>query len=156
MHVAYEAPDDGFDMVKTTNFYSASIAEAIFEPLLKYDYLARPLQLVPNTVESLPKVEQDGKVYIFKIKPGIYFTNDPAFKGKRRELVAEDYVYTIKRILDPKNRAPSVSFIDGKLQGADVVVAQAKKTGKFDYAAPIAGLKAIDRYTLIYSDSPRL
>ncbi len=66
---------------------SASIAVAIFEPLLKYDYLARPLQLVPNTVESLPKVEQDGKVYIFKIKPGIYFTNDPAFKGKRRELV---------------------------------------------------------------------
>ena len=55
-------------------------------------------------------MEQDGKVYIFKIKPGIYFTNDPAFKGKRRELVAEDYVYTIKRILDPKNRAPSVSF----------------------------------------------
>ena len=143
MHVAYEILDDGFDMVKTTNFYSASIAEAIFEPLLKYDYLARPLQLVPNTVESLPKVEQDGKVYIFKIKPGIYFTNDPAFKGKRRELVAEDYVYTIKRILDPKNRAPSVSFIDGKLQGADVVVAQAKKTGKFDYAAQLQGLKRL-------------
>ncbi len=47
-------------------------------------------------------MEQDSKVYILKIKPGIYFTNDPAFKGKRRELVAEDYVYTIKRILDPK------------------------------------------------------
>ncbi|HAV4995937.1 MULTISPECIES: ABC transporter substrate-binding protein [Acinetobacter] len=151
LHVAYEAPDDGFDMVKTTNFYSASIAEAIFEPLLKYDYLARPLQLVPYTAESMPKVEQDGKVYIFKIKPGIYFTDDPAFKGKRRELVAEDYIYSIKRILDPKNRAPSVSFLDGKLLGADAVVAQAKKTGKFDYAVPIAGLKATDRYTLQFT-----
>ncbi|MFH4180872.1 ABC transporter substrate-binding protein, partial [Acinetobacter baumannii] len=62
-----------------------------------------------------------------------------------------DYIYSIKRILDPKNRAPSVSFLDGKLLGADAVVAQAKKTGKFDYAAPIAGLKATDRYTLQFT-----
>ncbi len=43
LNIAYEAPDDGFDTVKTYNFYSGSIAQAIFEPLLKYDYLARPL-----------------------------------------------------------------------------------------------------------------
>ncbi|MDQ8744722.1 heme-binding protein, partial [Acinetobacter baumannii] len=81
LHVAYEAPDDGFDMVKTTNFYSANIAEAIFEPLLKYDYLARPLQLVPNTVESLPKVEQDGKVYIFKTLYTTNFTEPLSYQG---------------------------------------------------------------------------
>ena len=151
LHVAYEAPDDGFDMVKTTNFYSGNISEAIFEPLLRYDYLARPVQLAPYTAESMPKVEQEGKVYTFKIKPGIYFTADPAFKGKRRELIAEDYVYSIKRILDPKNHAPSISFINGKLVGADDVVAQAKKTGKFNYDASIAGLKALDRYTLRFT-----
>ena len=42
LNIAYEAPDDGFDTVKTYNFYSGSIAQAIFEPLLKYDYFGAP------------------------------------------------------------------------------------------------------------------
>ena len=37
------------------------------------------------------------------------------------ELVAEDYVYSIKRILDPKIM-PSFSFIDNKLVGANALV----------------------------------
>ena len=148
LHVAIEAPDDGFDMVKTYNFYSGKIAEVIFEPLLKYDYLARPVQLVPNTVQGLPRIEQNGKVYIFKIKPGIYFSPDPAFKGQRRELKAQDYIYSIQRILDPKNRSTTYSFIDGKIVGGNQANALAKKTGKFNYDAPIAGLKALDPYTL--------
>ena len=39
-----------------------------------------------------------------RVKPGIFFTDDPAFKGKPRELVAEDYVYSYKRWLDPNGR----------------------------------------------------
>lgn len=148
LNVAFEAPDDGFDMVKTYNYYSGNIAEAIFEPLLKYDYLARPVVLVPNTIEAMPKIEQEGKVYTFKIKRGIYFSNDAAFKGKKRELVAQDYIYSIQRILDPANRSPTYSFIDGKILGGDEAVANAKKAGKFNYDAQIAGLKAIDPYTL--------
>ncbi|MFV5509035.1 ABC transporter substrate-binding protein [Acinetobacter sp. 197] len=148
LNLAFEAPDDGFDMVKTYNVYSGSVAEAIFEPLLRYDYLARPAILVPNTAESLPKVEQDGKVYTFKVKPGIYFSPDPAFQGKKRELVARDYIYSMQRIMDPKNHSPSFSFIEGKILGADQVIQQAKKTGKFNYDAAIPGLKALDKYTL--------
>lgn len=151
LNIALIAPDDGFDLVKTNNYYSGTVGEVIYEPLLKYDYLARPLKLVPLTTQAMPKVEQQGKVYTFKIKPGIYFAPDPAFKGKRRELVAEDYIYSIKRILDPSNRATSVAFIDGKLVGADALVQQAKKTGKFNYNATITGAKALDRYTLQFT-----
>ena len=147
LNIAFEAPDDGFDMVRTYNFYSANVAQAIFEPLLKYDYLS-PAQLVPNTAVALPTVEQEGKVYTFKIQPGIYYSDDPAFKGKARELVAQDYIYSIQRIMDPKNFSPTFSFIEGKILGVDAAVAQAKKTGKFNYDAPIAGLKALDKYTL--------
>src|SRR5690606_34708174 len=148
LNLAFEAPDDGFDMVKTYNFYSGSVAEAIFEPLLRYDYLARPAILAPNTAESLPVVKQDGKVYTFKIKPGIYFSPDPVFQGKKRELLARDYIYSIQRVMDPKHHSPFFSFIEGKILGADQVIQQAKKTGKFNYDAPIAGLKALDKYTL--------
>lgn len=145
---AFEAADDGFDMVKTQNIYSAWVGEAIFEPLLSYDYLARPARLIPLTAESMPAVSDQGKVFIFKIKPGIYFTDDPAFKGKRHELTANDYVYTFKRALDPANRSPHASFIEGKIVGLDDIAARAKKSGKFDYDAPVEGLKALDKYTL--------
>ncbi|EOR05590.1 ABC transporter substrate-binding protein [Acinetobacter genomosp. 15BJ] len=151
LRVAFEAPDDGFDMVKTFNFYSGSVADVIFERLLQYDYLASPVKLVPATAESLPVIEKNGQVYIFKIKPGIYFTDDPAFKGKRRELVAEDYVYSIKRILDPKNHASAFSFIDNKIIGANALVEQAKKNGTFNYDAKIEGVKALDKYTIQFT-----
>ncbi|MCH7303175.1 ABC transporter substrate-binding protein [Acinetobacter sp. NIPH 1869] len=151
LRVAFEAPDDGFDMVKTFNFYSGNVADVIFERLLQYDYLANPVKLVPSTAESLPVIEKNGQVYIFKIKPGIYFTDDPAFKGKRRELVAEDYVYSIKRILDPKNHASAFSFIDNKIVGANALVDQAKKTGTFNYDAKIGGVKALDKYTIQFT-----
>ena len=145
---AFEAADDGFDMAKTQNFYSGWIAEAILEPLLSYDYLARPAKLIPKTVVAMPEVTEGGKVFIFKIIPGIYFSLDAAFKGKRRELTAEDYVYSFKRMLDPVNRSPNASFIDGKIVGMDELQANTKKSGKFDYDMPVAGLKAIDKYTL--------
>lgn len=141
LNFTFEAPDDGFDMVKTYNYYSGNIAEAIFEPLLKYDYLARPVVLVPNTAQSLPKIEQEGKVYTFKIQPGIYFTEDPAFKGKRRELTAQDYIYSIQRISDPKNHSPTYSFIDGKIQGLASVVAQAKRPESLIMMHRLQGLK---------------
>ena len=67
LRVAFEAPDDGFDMVKTFNFYSGNVADVIFERLLQYDYLANPVKLVPSTAESLPVIEKNDQVYIFKL-----------------------------------------------------------------------------------------
>ncbi len=151
LRIAFEAPDDGFDMVKTFNFYSGNVADVIFERLLQYDYLANPVKLVPATAQSMPVIKENGKVYIFKIKPGIYFTADPAFKGQRRELIAEDYVYSVKRILDPKNHSSSYAFIDQKIVGANALVEQAKQTGRFNYDAKIEGIKALDRYTLQFT-----
>ncbi|MDB5766086.1 MAG: hbpA2 [Collimonas fungivorans] len=148
IRTAFEAADDGFDMARTQNFYSGWVSEVIFEPLVTYDYLARPAKLVPKTVEAMPEISEDGKTYTFHIKKGIYFSPDPAFKGVRRELTAEDYIYTFKRVLDPKNRSPSANFLAGKIAGLDELAAQAQKTGHFNYEAPLAGLQAPDRYTL--------
>ncbi|MGS0743456.1 ABC transporter substrate-binding protein [Glaciimonas sp. GG7] len=149
MHIAFEAADDGFDMVRTNNsLYSTWVGEAIFEGLLTYDYLARPAKLVPDTSTAMPEVSNDGLTYTFHIKPGILFTPDPAFKGVRRELTAQDYVYTIERVLDPKNHSPQASSFEGKIVGLDALVADAKKTGHFNYDTPVAGLTTPDRMTL--------
>jgi ABC-type transport system substrate-binding protein len=148
IHIAFPGADDGFDMVRTANYYSAEVASSIQEPLLTYDYLARPAKLVPDTVEALPVVSDGGKVYVFHIKKGIYFAPDPVFKGVKRELTAQDYAYTFKRFLDPSNHSPSASFLDGKIVGMELAIAKAKQLGKFDYDAPIRGLETPDRYTL--------
>ncbi|WP_395823109.1 ABC transporter substrate-binding protein [Collimonas sp.] len=148
IRTAFEAADDGFDMVKTQNFYSGWVSEAIFETLLTYDYLARPAKLVPRAAEAMPEISEDSKTYTFHIRKGVYFSADPAFKGVRRELTAQDFIYTFKRLLDPKNHSPSASFIAGKIVGLDALAEKAAKSGQFDYDAPVAGLQAPDRYTL--------
>jgi ABC-type transport system substrate-binding protein len=148
VHAVFEAADDGIDPVRTVNAYTSWLSEAIFERLLTYDYLARPAKLVPGTAEAMPEVSDGGKTYVFHIKNGIYFAPDPAFKGTRRELTAQDYAYTFKRFLDPKNRSPSANVLQGKIAGMDELIAKAQKTGRFDYDAPVSGLQTPDRYTL--------
>ncbi|HET7160907.1 MAG TPA: ABC transporter substrate-binding protein, partial [Burkholderiales bacterium] len=148
LRVTFQAAESGFDPVKVSDYYSGTIIEAIFDPLLTYDYLARPVKLVPNVAQSLPLISDDGKIYTLKLKPGIYFSDDPVFKGQRRELTAQDYAYSIKRFLDPKNRSPYAFLFEGKIVGLDELAARAKKTGRYDYDAALSGLEAPDRYTL--------
>ena len=148
LHVAFPIAETGFDPAAAQDYYSANVMRAIFEPLYVPDYLPRPYKVAPNTAEALPEISADGKVWTIHLKKGIYFADDPAFKGKPRELTAEDYVYSWKRIVDPKVRSPNAYYLNGKLVGLDEAVAKAKATGKFDYDADIPGLRAIDRYTL--------
>lgn len=148
LRVTFQAAETGFDPVKISDYYSGTIIEALFDPLLTYDYLARPAKIVPNTAQALPKVSADGRVYTLKVRPAIFFAADPAFKGRKRELTAADYAYSIKRFLDPKNRSPYAFLFEGKILGLDELAEQAKKSGKFDYDARLPGLEVPERYTL--------
>jgi ABC-type transport system substrate-binding protein len=82
----------------------------IFEGLHEFDYLANPAKVVPNTTEAntteaMPAITDGGRKWTIGLKTGIRFSDDPTFKGKPRELVAEDYVYALKRRLDPNLRS---------------------------------------------------
>src|SRR5688500_15413271 len=91
LRITFPASETGFDPVKISDYYSGTVIEGIFDPLLTYDYLARPAKLVPNTAVSLPEVADQGRKYTIRLKPGIFFADDPAFKGTKRELTALDY-----------------------------------------------------------------
>jgi oligopeptide transport system substrate-binding protein len=149
LRVTFQAAETGFDPVRVSDYYSGSIIEAIFDPLLTYDYLARPAKLVPNTAQALPQVSPDGRTYTLKLRKGIQFADDAAFKGAKRELTAQDYAYSIKRFFDPKYRSPYTFIFSGKIVGLDELAARAKEVGRFDYEAPVAGLQTPDRYTLV-------
>jgi len=125
---------------------SFQVLTAIFESAYEYDYLAATPTLTPLTAAGLPEITDDGRTWTVRLKPGIYFTDDPAFQGKPRELVAQDYIYSYKRWLDPNGKRGGTALAD-QIVGARAAVDAAKSTGKFDFDAPIEGLQALDRYT---------
>ena len=137
------------DPQQGNDLYSTRIASHIFEALYDFDYFATPAKVIPNTAEALPEVTDDGKTWTMRLKKGIFFADDPVFKGKPRELVAEDYVYSIKRHLDPNLRNGGNPALTELIVGARAVVDAARKPGsKMNYDTPIEGLRTIDRYTL--------
>ena len=142
LHMFLSTSETGLDPAVASDIATLSLLENLFDPLLRYDYLARPVKLQGNGAKDLPEISADGLTYTFHIRPGMHFTPDPAFKGPPREVTAADYVYSIQRLYDPALKSPWSYLFQGKLLG------DAAWTDKFSYATGIPGLQAVDRYTL--------
>ncbi|GAB4035320.1 MAG: ABC transporter substrate-binding protein [Rubrivivax sp.] len=161
LRIAFPAPESTFDPPQTnSDYYSSTLIAQILEAPLSYDYLARPARLLPNTAAALPEVSADGRSFTVRLKPGIFFADDPAFKGRPRELVAEDYVYSIKRFYDPRyNSGDLYVYEQQKLPGLSELRQRALKDRRpFDYDTPVEGVRALDRYTFrltMGEDDPR-
>ncbi len=114
LRVPFLIAETNFDPAFTSDLYSNTVIEEILESPLTYDFLARPAKLKPLTLEAMPEITDGGRTYTLHVKPGIYFTDDPAFGGKKRELVAADYEFAMKRLMDPKGASPNLwLLIDG-------------------------------------------
>ena len=148
LRYAFEIAETSFDPQKISDTYSNIVNNGMFDAPLRYDHLARPVKLIPNTLVAMPEVSADFKTLILRVRPGIYFDNHDVFGGKKRELIAEDYVYSMKRLFDPKLSAPLLSEMEGYIVGSDELLKRVRASGKMDYDTPLEGLKAIDRYTL--------
>ena len=139
----------GFDPAIIDDVYTSIEITKVYEGLLDYNYLKRPFELVPNLAAGLPTISADGQVYTFRLKPGVKFQDNPCFaQGKGRELVAEDFVYSIKRVADPQVQSPVFSWLADKIQGLDAWRNKYTDGVQADYTEAIAGLKALDKYTL--------
>lgn len=151
LHTYSTAKIKGLDPAFADDLYSGKEVTRVYEGLLQYHYLKRPYELIPALAEEMPKISTDGKTYTFKLKKGVLFQDDAAFKatnGKGREVVAEDFIYSLKRIADPKLNSPMWWLFDGKIAGLNAWREAGSKSGTPDYAAKVEGLTAIDPYTL--------
>ena len=150
LRYAMRIAETGFDPAQVTDLYSNTLVANMFEAPYQLEFLARPVRIRPSTAAALPEISADFTTFTVRIRPGIFFADDPAFKGKKRELVAEDYVYAIKRHFDPRWKSGKLSGLqNNKMLGLDALREAAIKGEKpFDYDTPAEGLKAIDRYTL--------
>ena len=158
LRYSFPAAETGFDPAQINDLYSRTVTSHIFDGLYHYDHLARPYLVRPNVAVDQPEVSADFKVWTVRIKRGIYFADDPAFKGKRRELVAQDFVYAWKRFFDPALKSPVYSgFKEAGVIGVEALRERAiRNKTPFDYDTEVEGIRALDRHTLQFKlDTPR-
>jgi ABC-type transport system substrate-binding protein len=148
LRASFPVAETGFDPQAAGDIYSNAVNRVIFDAPYKYDHLARPMKLVPNTAVALPEITDGGRTWTIRIRPGIHFSDDPVFKGQKRELTAADYVYSWKRILDPRMRSNALNVVEGRFFDPDGTIASARAAGQLDLDAKIEGLQATDRYTI--------
>ena len=62
------------------------------------------------------EVNEESTVYTFYLRTDVYFHDHPQFKdGKGRRVVAQDFVYSFNRLLDPKLASPGLWIFNGKV-----------------------------------------
>ena len=149
LRYAFPIAETGFDPAQISDLYSRTVAANIFEAPLTYDYLARPAKVKVQTAASLPEISEGGRRFVFRIRPGIYFAEDPAFNGKKRELTAADYVYSVKRHYDPKFKSPNLFQLEnaGILGLTELRKKAVADKQPFPYDTEVEGLRTLDRYT---------
>ncbi|MFT7722580.1 MAG: ABC transporter substrate-binding protein [Roseateles sp.] len=150
LRYALRVAETGFDPARISDLYSRSLAAHIFESLYEYDPLARPTRIVPLVAAGMPEISADYRTFTIRLLPGIHFADDPAFQGRPRELTAQDFVYSIKRFADPATHAQNwADYEDAGLVGLAALREQAIRTKQpFPYDTEVAGVRALDRYTL--------
>ncbi|MFA7613759.1 MAG: ABC transporter substrate-binding protein, partial [Candidatus Caldatribacteriota bacterium] len=138
----------GFDPIHASDRYSGLEVGKVYEGLFEFHPLKRPYELIPNLAESLPSISKDGLTYTFKIKQGVLFHDSPAFpEGKGRELTASDFIYSLKRLADPKLQAKGWWLFDQKIKGLNEWRTKYASAEATNYDEAIEGLKLIDKYT---------
>lgn len=148
LRVAFNLAETGFDPPQVSDIVSITVHQHIFESPLAYDHLARPAALVPRTALALPEVDDGGRRYVVTLRPGILFADDPAFGGRPRELVAQDYVYSIKRYYDPALKSEHLYLFEnaGILGLSELRAKVLKSRDPFPYDVEVPGLRALDRH----------
>ena len=81
LRVAMTSAEMSFDPQFSADAASDGLIDHIFESMLDYDYLARPVQLVPRTLESMTAVGDGNASCTFGLRRGIHFPPDLAFCG---------------------------------------------------------------------------
>ncbi len=145
-----EAYIKGLDPAKSSDTYTEEVLSNLVEGLFQYSYLKRPLQVEPLLAAAMPTVSKDGMTHTFKIKKGVRFHDSEAFPdGKGREVKAQDFIYSWKRLADPATQSEGWWIFDGKIKGLNEWRDKIGKEASVTYDTPVAGLEAPDDETLI-------
>lgn len=128
---------------------TASVLYQSYETLYEYHYLKRPFAISPLLAEDLPKVENDGKRYIIKIRKNVQYHDNQSFGGKPHFVTAHDFVNSIKRLAFTPLNSGGAWLFEGKIVGFNEFRDAVKDDFTKMLKTPMAGVNAPDDYTLI-------
>ena len=142
------------DPANASSLYAGRAVQLVYETLLEFDYRERPYRLIPGLAESMPEVQSNGLVYVFRVHPDARFHPDACFgkdasgEPQGRPVIAEDVVFSLKRLGDRRVASPGSWLVEDAIKGMRAF-ADASATGHAcDYAFPVSGLKVMDERTL--------
>lgn len=137
---------------------SATMQGNVYEPLYAYDYLKRPVEIMPALAEDMPEISEDGLTYTIRIKRDVYYAPNPCFgvdeqgQALSRPVRAGDFVLSFLRAADNHLLTPMAwSFLSNRIVGLNEYHEKTKayRQGDFTrYELPVDGIRALDNQTL--------
>lgn len=89
-------------------------AHQLYNTLVEVD---SNLNIVPSLARSW-EVSPDHRVFTFHLRSDVFFQDNPAFAGMHgRKMVAQDVMYSLKRIMDPTVASSGAWIFNGKVTG---------------------------------------
>jgi len=135
---------NSLDPVRGSSQYDNRASNYVYESLLEYEYLHRPFKLKPCLLEEMPESLDNGKRYRFKLKKGILFHDNECFpNGKGREVITDDFFYSLKRMADNTNEPKGWWLLKDTIAGFDEYRDEQNKAASFDYDLPVEGMVKI-------------
>jgi oligopeptide transport system substrate-binding protein len=164
------------DPVQSYTEDEARFTQQVYEPPLQYHYLKRPYELAALSALEVPKprILEGGRftVYEIRIRPGIRYQPHPGFiesnhrlerkkvEGLRspydlplgtRELVADDFIYQIKRLAHPRLHSPIFGLMAEYIVGMAQFAEQLKKADREGWLDlrehELKGVERVDAHT---------
>ena len=163
LYSAYSVPPKDLDPQIAYTSNDVTFLNYCYEGLFSYDYLKRPLKLVPHLAKEVPvgeAIKIDGKnliVYHFNLRKNVRFIDDRCFEdGKGREVTASDLEYAFKRLADPSTNCPiAANFY--VIRGLESYGKKVESLGKlkpelsayeiYQQVGDLAGFKVTGRYS---------
>jgi ABC-type transport system substrate-binding protein len=135
---------ESLDPVMCSNYAAGWPLQQICEGLLEYD---QEMNLKPLLCKSYT-VSDDGLIYKFIIRKGVYFHNDKCFpEGKVREVNAYDFKYCFERLCDPRTKTRGAWIFRDRVRGALEYINSIKENR--NDVKEITGIQTPDDSTLI-------
>src|SRR5258706_305132 len=176
LYASFSERPKHLDPVQSYTEDEARFTQQVYEPPLQYHYLKRPYELAPLAALEVPRAREieGGRftVYEVRIRPGIMYQPHPAFLPENsslgkdrieklktpyelptatRELVADDYIYQIKRLAHPRLHSPIGGLMNEYIVGLTDFAKKIKSIDKGGWLdlrqVPLEGVERVDPHT---------
>ncbi len=139
------------DPALAADYPSQSVAGALYDTLIQYEYGAGEYRTEPAMLAKLPEIKEDGKTYICTLRDDLYFQDSPVFADKEeRKVTSRDVIFSLLRLADAKLNSPGYWVVRDTVAGIEDFRKKSIASEKYEcYDELPEGLEIVDAKTFI-------